>query len=374
MRLALLFQSWRLPVLVGAAFLFPVLLSAQFKAGDWLAHANGLYRYSRLDDSEQRLYEYALEGTFHFFPAPRLAMGAALTTTYLSLDNDFFQAHDLSFSVEPQLRYYLTNKKAPLFLQAGYSWRQTERARPANSEEKQTAKGSGASAGLGANFPLKPSVSLEGMLVYRYQKQEDVQNPSETAFRRGLQAGATLRIFLSEQEEAHPSWWGPGEEAVQASGWILGGNFEGGLNFENPNTFSLSLLGGSFLARRFALGLGLELERGANDQFGDPGLNSAIESFLRYYLPLSNSMMAFPTVGFQGGRSEVFDSFNLEAFRFRTWRLGMGLDLFLSESSALELILNLSGRNISPTGNAIPDRNFDVAFSLSVGLITFWYK
>ena len=373
MRLAFLIQSWRLPVLVGAAFLFPVLLSAQFKAGDWLAHANGLYRYSRLDENEQRLYEYGLAGTFHFFPSPRLAMGAAFTTSYLSLDNDFFQAYNLSFSVEPQLRYYLANRKMPVFLQAGYSWQQIELARPANSDEKQTAKGSGAAVGLGANFLLESSVSLEARLVYRYQKQEDVLNPSEVAFRRGLHGGATLRILLSDQG-GHPSWWGPGEEAVQASGWILGGSFDGGLNFGAPNTYGLSILGGGFLARHFALGLGLELERVANEQFGEPGLNSGIEPFLRYYLPMSNSMMAFPTASFQWGRSEEFDSFNLEAFRFRTWQLGMGLDLFLSKSSALELILNLSGRNISPTGNAIPDRNFDVAFSLSVGLITFWYK
>ena len=72
-------------------------------------------------------------------------------------------------------------------------------------------------------------------------------------------------------------------------------------------------------------------------------------------------MMAFPTVGFQGG-GEVLIAL--------IWKpsasdlaAGNGIDLFFPESSALELILNLSGRNISPTGNAIPDRNFDVAFS-----------
>ncbi len=352
------------------AALLPAGLLAQFNAGAWLADAQGGYSYSRLGENEQRLYEYALTGTFHFFPASRLAMGAGFTTAYLSLGNNFFQAYNLSFTIEPQVRYYLINSGAPLFLQAGYSWQQTELGRPSNSDEKQTAKGSGASAGVGGNLFLAPTVSLEGLAGFQYRKRENVVNPMEPSFQRGFYALTSLRILL--EGDRRPAWWGPGEEPVQASGWILGGSLEGGLNFGQPNTFSFSLKGGVFPARRFALGLALELERAPNEQAEAPGLNSGFEPFLRYYLPLSNSMLAFPTAGFRWGRSEELNSFNLEAFRFRTWQLGMGLDFFLSESSALELILNLSGREVSPN-NAVPVRNFDVSFSLSAGLMTFWY-
>ncbi|MCO6477874.1 MAG: hypothetical protein J5I94_14685 [Phaeodactylibacter sp.] len=352
------------------AALIPAGLSAQFRAGEWLADAEGLYSYSRLGENEQRLYEYGLSGTFHFFPVSRLAMGAGFTTTYLSLDNNFFQAYNLSFFIEPQVRYYLIDSGAPLFLQAGYSWQQTELGRPANSDEKQTAGGNGASAAAGGNLFLAPSVILEGLAGFQYRKRENVVNPSEFFFQRGFYARTGLRILLAD--DSRPSWWGPGEEPVQASAWMLGGSLEGGLNFRTPNTFRLSVKGGVFPVRRFALGLALELERALIEQSEASGLNSGFEPFLRYYLPLSNSMLAFPTAGFRWGRSEELNSLNLEAFRFRTWQLGMGLNFFVSESSALELVLNLSGREVSPN-NAVPVRNFDVSFSLSAGLMTFWY-
>lgn len=363
------------PLLLLFAFLMlPAFLNAQFRAGDWLAHFEGLYGYSRLGEDEQRLYEYGLSGEFHFFPLSRLAFGAGFSTSYLSLDNDFFQAYDLGFRVEPQLRFYLLNDKWPLFLQAAYSWQQAELGRPFTGGEKQTAQGSGASAGAGANFSLAPAISLEALILYRYDKAERLLIQPQEVFRRGLYARAGLRLQLSSSGDPSPSWQGPGEEAVGASAWLLGGNIGGGINFGNPDTYSLSLQGGHFLARRFALGIGLQLERVTNEGFGEPGLSSGVEPFLRYYLPLSNSMLAFPTAGFQWGRSEELDNFNLEGFRFRTWQLGMGVDFFLSRAAALELILNLSGRSVSPGINAVPRRSFDVAFSLSVGLMTFWFE
>ena len=350
----------------------PCSLAAQFHPGNWLADARGLYTYSRLTSNEQRLYEYGVEGKFHFFPLSRLAIGSRLSTSYLALDGNFFQAYDLRFLIEPQLRYYWNATKWPIFIQAGYAWSRIELGLPLSGSESQTANGSGASVGLGGNFPLAPSVNFEGLFLFRYQEQEDAQNPEIVFFTRSLQGRAALRILL-DGEASRPSWWGPGEKPVQASSWFIGGYFKGGLVFNTTNTFAFSVLGGVFPANRFAMGMGIGLERASEEQMGAPGLNSQIEPFLRYYLPLSNSMMAFPTASFKWGRSEELNSFSLEAFRFRTWQVGMGLGLFISEFSALELILNLAGRNVSPN-NAAPGRNFDVSFSLSAGLMTFWYK
>lgn len=363
-------QKWYL-AMVGTLLFFPICLSAQLSAGSWLADASGEYRYASLRQSGQTLHEYGFSGDFHFFPLQRLSLGAHLGNTYVALNSDFFQSSSLLFYIEPNLRYYFLKGRFPFFLQAGFYWQRQELSQVSGVDDNVGASGRGGSAAAGVNLFVRGSACLEGLLEYRYRELEEARLPGRKSIQRSLALGARLRVQLSEQG-AEPAFSGPGLEAVKSGGWMAGGRVGGALFFGDPGRYAVAVNGGIFLVDRFAIGLSLEVEGAPNGEAaGEGDFSRSAAPFLRYYFPINDNMLFFPAVGYSLGKSDSITPFGFESFSFNTWRLGMGLDNFLSDAFALELLFSLSGRNVSPA-SAAATRDFDLSFGLTVGVLAFW--
>lgn len=358
--------------ILAVLFFLPGGLSAQLAAGSWMADISGSYRYAYLRLSDQSLHEYTIRADFHFFALSRLAPGARLSNDFVALNNDFFQSSGLVFSIEPNLRYYVWKGRLPAFLQGGLYWQREEFSQSFGSDDNAVAEGRGFSLAAGANLFALNGACLEGLLEYRYRELGGARQPGQQQLiQRSLGLGVRLRAWLSE-ESAGAETQGPGLDAVQSGGWMAGGTAGGALLFGQPGRYDVALTGGIFLVNRLSLGLSLGVAGSPNAGEGiEHVFSRSAEPFLRYYLPVADNLLLFPALGYALGKSESITSFGFESFTFNTWRMGMGLDNFLSENLALELIFSLSGRNVSPTTSAAA-RDFDLSFGLSVGVMGFW--
>jgi hypothetical protein len=352
-----------LPVLLAAR------LPAQLRAGDWLADAVGYYRYSAIEEPAQRLHEYEFTADFHFFPLERLAVGGRLSNQYLAFNDDFFQASDLAFTIEPKVRYYLLTAPIPFFVEASGYWRRTELSQFGISGQR--AEGLGFSLGVGANLLFAERGCVEGLVEYRYRESLDQAGQQDVPALSSLMVGARLRAYLGVDSEA-AGMKGPGLGAVRSGNWMAGGRIGGALSFGSPDFWDINALGSIFLSSRLALGLGVEFQGFPSANRLEEGyFTRSLEPFLRYYFELNDNMLLFPTMGYMLGRSDSTNRLGFASTAFNTWRMGVGLDNFLSPSLALELIFSLSGRTASPS-LAASNRDFDLSFGLSAGLVAYW--
>ncbi|MCB9276893.1 MAG: hypothetical protein H6564_22870 [Lewinellaceae bacterium] len=342
-------------------------LKAQLASGDWIADASGGYRYASLRQISQAVHEYSFSADAHFFPLHRLALGARLSNTFVALNNDFLQSSALLFSIEPNLRYYVLDGRLPLFVQGGYYWQQELLSISLGADDNASANSRGFSAGLGANIFTSGRACLEGLLEFSYRELNAARQPDFRDIRRSWSLGLRLRTWLSESPEGAPLT-GPGLDAVSSGGWMAGGRASGALIFNEPGPFAIAATGGIFLVDRFALGLSLEMTGAPHTD----DYSRSVEPFARYYLPVDDNTLLFPTLGYTRGKSEAISPFGFESYYFNTWRLGMGMDNFLSEKIALELVFNLAGRNITPAVSAAGRREFDLSFGLTVGIMGYW--
>jgi hypothetical protein len=342
---------------------------AQPAADSWLADASGAYRYAAIQEPLQRLHEYGFRADFLFFPLHRLAVGARLSNQYLAFNDEFFQAYDLGFTVEPILRYYVGKRPLPWFVQAGAYWQRAEAGQ--FSIAGPSREGLGWSLGAGANLFFAQRGGLEGLLEYRYREALAESGMARAEATHNLALGARLRAYLGSDGEGDPLS-GPGLAAVRAGNWMAGGRLGGLLSLDSPDHWDVDALGSIFLAKRLALGVGVvfqgfpgaaRLEQGA--------FNRSIEPFLRYYFELTDNLLLFPTLGYMLGRSDSTTRLGFTSTAFNTWRLGLGMDNFLSPALALEFIFAIAGRTASPSLAASP-RDFDLSFGLSVGLVAYW--
>jgi opacity protein-like surface antigen len=318
--------------------------------GQWLV--GGKLSFSTGEDFDNYAFSIAPMGGYFF--TKKLAAGLRVRYEHgniVSIDSELTGNYQ-NFSATPFVRYYFgINKLAP-FAEVAYggNWYKTETSfmgDPSVSKSNSTSY----SGGIGLNYFVSKNVALEG--VVKYSKTIDSYYDGSVGFDLGLQ------FFISRKNSSSAT----DEEVYISKGqWLIGGSGNislGTVDELDFNQFSIAPMGGYFVGNKIAVGLstGYNYYRSSSQSF-------FVLPFARYYFT-QNKLAPFAEVGYGGSwaRFEYSDTTGdvVEKISGTGYRIGAGLNYFISKNIALEGNLRYTRNSDSDSGS----------FGLSAGLQFF---
>ena len=307
--------------------------------GQWMA--GGKLSLSKGDDVEN--YTFAVSPMGGYFFGKRIAAGLRVKyehVNFVSIDSEPMGNYQ-NFSATPFIRYYIgVNRFAP-FAEVTYggSWYKTESS--FNGEPSVSKSNSSSySGGVGLNYFVSKNVALEG--VVKYSKTIDSYYDGSVGFDLGLQ------FFLSRNNSNSA---GDEETYISKGQWLIGGSGNislGTVDELDFNQFSIAPMGGYFVGKKVAVGLstGYNYYRSSSQSF-------FIQPFARYYFA-QNKLAPFAEVAYGGSWARFeYQGSTGETVKISgtAYRIGAGLNYFISRDVALEGHLRYSRSNDSDSGS-----------------------
>lgn len=362
--------------LLSFAFLWVLLpLQAQIQKNTWLIDGGMTYQLTTLPGSNLSSQHFTLEPEFLFFPSSKFGFGGDFTFNG-ARTNDIFGNQSLNFSffnveMAPKIRYLIyewSEGETALFLQADTRFGLTSSVVNFETSDRESFLRWGWSLGLGLTHFLSPAMAIEWQFAYQkttFFDNEQTLN-DEGQKESGVVSSIGLRFYLLDSDSQGESLE---SNRFNRGNWMIGGS--GHFNYSENNGFNIGLSPrvGRFLTDKLVLGGGPDMS--FFEVAEADGFSWGLESFIRYYQPLSNTWQFFPAISFRYGRIKNNPDFSPSTGqRFRTTRFkaGAGFNTMVRPSVGLEILLSYQKDNIkqvSPDGlPAGPQDNLLVEFGI----------
>lgn len=290
-------------------------------------------------------YNYVYSANYLYQFNERWAGGMYLGMNFASSRQIFTQAQSINFHIEPQLRYYLGEKKnRKFYLQAGAHLKEIELSVPAfSSIAPEEVLARGGSFTIGAALPFKRTFLLDLSTAYQYQVQESEMGNSLQRY-IGFKAGTGLIYHPARSKYQKPA----SADMLRLGVILLRGDMSLSFSPDDLNQFSYDMTTGIFLSPRLAVGVqttGIRTQA-LEDAIVALVMQRELGVFLRRYFPVRDYLQVYSTLGLGREISEVEITTNANARTQRDQngflRLGIGGNFFISRHTALDISLAAS--------------------------------
>jgi opacity protein-like surface antigen len=322
--------------------------------GQWMA--GGKLSLSKADDVDY--LSFAVSPMGGYFLGKKIAVGLQTGYTHSNFFNtDGSNAGSYNnLSVSPFVRYYInTNRIAPFAeVMGGNNW-STSKSDYLGTETTFKRSIYYYAAGIGLNYFISRDVALEGILRY---------NDTEGDNKAYLDFDLGLQFFLSRnnksEADAEGNYFSKGQ-------WLIGGTGNlslGALDDVGLHQFSISPMAGYLVGKKIAVGLSTGyIYSNINNTNTDSFFAGP---FVRYYLTQKKlAPYAEVAYGASWTRIENTNPMTNEVTTYKdsgsSYRIGAGLNYFISKNVALDANLRYSRNSDWDTGST----------SLNVGLQFF---
>jgi opacity protein-like surface antigen len=321
--------------------------------GQWIL--GGKLSLSKTDDIDN--YPFSVSAMGGYFLGKKIAVGLQTgysRTNYFYTDGSKPGSHS-TLSVAPFVRYYInTNRIAPFAeVMAGTNWL-TDKSNFSGTESTHKSSSSFYAVGMGLNYFISRDVALEGILRY---------NDNEGESKAYLDFDLGLQFFLSRNTKSEADEEG---NYFSKGQWLIGGTGNlslGALDDVDLDQFSISPMAGYLVGNKLAVGLSTAYVHINGFTKMD---NFFAGPFVRYYLTQKKlAPYAEVAYGVSWTRYEYTDPMTNEETLYKdsssSYRIGAGLNYFISKNVALDANLRYSRNTDFDTGST----------SLNVGLQFF---
>lgn len=340
------------PLLTFALLCFFLSLNGQIQKNTWLIGGEMRFQRTTIQDGAIQFDQYEIAPEFLFFPLSKFGFGGRFTLLGSYSNNDFgptsFNSSFFNVEIAPKLRYIFyqwTEGQTNLFMEGGAKFGLRSQLIDFAGNERETFEHWGWFLGPGISHFLSPDVVLEWQMFYQNTDFIDnKQTPVDEGEREiGLAALIRLRFFLNDktQEEANAM------NSFEKGNWMIGGIANFNYDEELGYNLAFSPRVGNFLAKRFVLGFGPDIV--FFDRIDTEVFSWGLESFARYYQPISPSLQFFPAISFRYGRIKNKDTlFSATDVRIQTsrFKIGGGLNTLIQPNVGLEFLLSYQRDNI----------------------------
>lgn len=307
--------------------------------GQWMA--GGKLSLSTGEDFDN--YSFSVSPIGGYFLTKKIAVGLQAEYSHLQLTEIGGESTGSMnrFGIAPFTRYYFgVNRFAP-FAELGYGGRWSKTDSEFNGIQSSSKSNSTHYwGGVGLNYFISKNVALEG--IVKYSKTIDSYYDGSVGFNLGLQFFFSRKNSTNEDEGNY----------ISKGQWLIGGSGDislGTVDELDFNQFSISPMGGYLVGEKIAVGLstGYTYYRGSSQSF-------FIQPFARYYFT-QNKLAPFAEVAYGGGWARFeYSGTNgdvVEKISDTGYRIGAGLNYFITRNVALEGNLRYSRSNDSDSGS-----------------------
>ena len=319
------------------------MVLGQQQTGRSLLTLSGDNHFSQDEGGGDFQYNYVYSANYLYQFDERWAGGMYLGMNFASSRQVFTQAQAINFHIEPQVRYYIGEKKnRKFYLQAGAYLKEIELSVPAISSfvpEEVLARGG--SFTIGAALPFKRSFLLDISTVYQYQVQESEMGNSLQRY-IGFKAGTGLIYHPARSKYQRPA----SADMLRLGVILLRGDMSVSFSPDDLNQLRYDITTGIFLSPHLAVGV---QTAGFRTQPSEDGLVSIVLQreigvFLRRYFPVEDYLQVYSMLGLGRSKSELQFISNTGDVRTQTdqnsfLRLGIGGNFFISRHTALDISL-----------------------------------
>lgn len=287
-------------------------------------------------------YNYVYSANYLYRFDERWAGGMYLGMNFASSRRIFTQAQAINFHIEPQVRYYLGEKRnRKFYLQAGAYLKEMELSVPAFSSfvpEEVLVKGG--SFTIGAALAFKRTFLLDVSTAYQYQIQESEMGNSLQRY-IGFKASTGLIYHPARSKYQIPA----SEDMLRLGVVLVRGDMRVSFSPDDLNQLSYDMTTGIFLSPRLAVGLQAAGFRSqpSEDVFATVILQRELGLFLRRYFPVEDYLQVYSMLGLGRETSNVQIISNTgvstQTDQNSFLRLGIGGNFFISRHTALDISL-----------------------------------
>ncbi len=306
--------------------------------GQWLV--GGKLSLSTGEDFEN--YTFSVSPMGGYFIGGKIAVGLSVNYAHsniFSVDAEPMGS-GTSLAAAPFVRYYFSVNKLAPFAEVTYggNWQKWESSFNGAVSKNPSSFYSG---GIGLNYFISRNVALEG--VMKYEKTINSDFEGTLGFDIGIQFFPSRKNTKSATDE---------KNYISKGQWLIGGIGDVSLNtIDDIDLYGLSIspMGGYLIGQKIAVGLstGYMYRKGTTSSF-------FAQPFLRYYLS-QKRLAPFAEVAYGAAWSRIEYFSNNEPVVIKItgsfYRIGAGLNYFISKNVALEGNLRYSRNNDFDSGS-----------------------